>query len=251
MIMSDAMPVQFWLENLNTFNETTTQGMFYKCFCQPWNCDDIIRIQFDPEGLDNFSLNLYDEDDVVLQSIPFVNTIGTVYTVSFSPSTYDLCDDTISLKILRGSTIIYKSDCLRIKANWKETVLITYSSNRNFAGIKYSQVTPDPEFYLRIPAVFYHPRHPQEMEVIELSNSQSIQLNAQIKAQRWLKVKDMPPYMHRKTIQVLMHQFVEIDNEEWVKGENYEEIPSNNPRWPLYKATCWLTEKDYILRSVL
>lgn len=251
MVISDALPVQFWSVLTDTYNERNYDGMHRKCFCAPWQADDIIRIQVDFEFLDALYLKIYDADDTLIQTLSFTNTVGTVYTVSFSPSTYNITDEQIRLSIFRGTTEIFKSDCLEVMSDADETVLIEYSSNRNLASINYSDVSPDPEFYLRIPAIFYHEKHPQEREVIELSNSRAVQLNAQVKAQRLLKVKDMPPYMHRKLILVLMHQFVTIDLQEWVKEEEYEEILSSNPRWPLYKAQCWLTEKDYIMRSVL
>lgn len=251
MVVSDAIPVQFWPVDSDTFNETDPDGLFRKCFCAPWESADIIRIQIDFDIIDALYLKIYDDQDVVLQTLPFVNTIDTVYTVSFAPSTYALYDDQIRLSIFRGTNELFKSDCLHVKSEWKETQLITYSSNRNFASIDYSQVSPDPEFYLRIPSVFFQERFPQEREVIELSNSRSIQLNAQVKAQRLLKVKDMPAYMHRKLLLVLSHQFVTIGNQDWVKEEDYELVPSSNPRWPLQKAQVWLSEKDYIMRSVL
>lgn len=251
MVISDALPVQFWSVLTDTYNERNYEGLHRRCFCAPWQADDIIRLQFDFSITDAFYLKVYDADDTIIQTLPFVNTIGTVYTISFSPSTYNITDEQIRLSIFRGTNELFKSDCLDIKPIQDETVLFTYSSNRNFASINYSSVSPDPEFYYRIPAIFYHEKHPQEKEVIELSNSKSIQLNAQIKVQRLLKVKDMPPYMHRKTILVLMHQFVTADLIDWVKEEDYEEIQSSNPRWPLNKAQCWLTEKDYIMRSVL
>jgi hypothetical protein len=250
VVISDALPVQFWSVDTDTYNEKDLQGVFKRCFCHPWNCDDIIKLQVDFEILDAIVLKIFDEDGVELQSIPFTNTIDTVYSVSFSPSTYDLCDDLIQLKIYRGSTALYKSDCLDIKPDHDETVEITYSNNRNFASINYSLVTPDPEFKIRIPACFVHERFPEEDEVIELSNSRSIQLNAQVKAQRLLEVKSVPYYMHRKLKLILKHQFITIDFQDWVKSDPYEEGQSNR-RNVLRQATVWLTEKDYIIRNVL
>lgn len=250
MVISDALPVQFWSVDTDTYNEKNLQGVFKRCFCHPWNCDDIIKLQVDFEILDAIILKIFDEDGIELQSIPFTNTIDTVYSVSFSPSTYDMCDDIIQLKIFRGSTALYKSDCLDIKASHGETIEITYSNDRNFASLNYSVVTPDPEFSIRIPACFVHERFPEEDEVIELSNSRSIQLNAQVKAQRLLEIKAMPYYMHRKLKLILKHQFVTIDFQEWVKADPYEEGQSNR-RNVLRQATVWLTEKDYIIRNVL
>lgn len=251
MTISDALPVQFWSVLTDTYNEKEVDGVFKKCFCAPWNCSDLIKIQFDFGAIDAYYLKLIDTNGSVLHSISFSLTTGTVYTASFSPTTYSLCDDTISLSIYRNSTELYKSDCLHIKSDWNETVLIYYSNNRNFAGLNYSAVSPDPEFSIRIPGVFFEERFPEEDEVLELSNSRSIQLNAQVKAQRFLKVGSMPDYMHRKLKLILKHQFVEIDNQDWVKGgeDAYELLQMGKNS--LRQARVWLTEKDYILRNVL
>lgn len=143
-----------------------------------------------------------------------------------------------------------KSDCLSVKTIQDETVLITYSDNKNFAGLQYSAISPDPEFNIRIPSTFFHERFPEESEVIELSNSRSIQLNAQVKAQRKLEIGPMPYYMHRKLKLILKHQFVEIDSQDWVQSEAYE-LTEGNRRSPLKQAVVWLDEKDYILRNIL
>lgn len=250
MVISDALPVQFWPTASETYNEKEPQGVFRKCFCQPWNCTDTIRIQVDFEIIDALSLKILDDEGTILQSINFTNTIDTVYTAAFSPSDYGYCDNYLQLKIYRGANELYKSDCLHVKNSHDETVLITYSDNKNFASLNYSLVTPDPEFYIRVPAVFYHERFPEESEVIELSNSRSIQLNGQVKAQRQLETGLMPYYMHRKLKLILKHQFVEIDNQDWVQSEAYELIESSR-RNAMRRAFVWLDEKDYIMRNVL
>lgn len=250
MVISDALPVQFWSVLTDTYNEKEPQGVFRKCFCHPWQCDDIIKIQVDFEILDAIILKIYDDDGILLQSLPFTNTIDTVYSVSFSPSTYNICEQEIQLKIFRGSNELYKSDCLNISASHPETVEITYSNDRNFASLNYTLVTPDPEFSIRVPATFFHERFPEENEVIQLSNSRFIQLNSQVMAQRLLELAPMPYYMHRKLKLILKHQFVTIDFQDWVQSENYELVESNR-RNPLKQAKVWLNEKDYILRNVL
>lgn len=200
--------------------------------------------------IDALSLKILDDEETILQSINFTNTIDTVYTAAFSPSDYGYCDDYLQLKIYRGANELYRSDCLHVKNSHDETVLITYSDNKNFASLNYSLVTPDPEFHIRIPATFFHERFPEESEVIELSNSRSIQLNGQVKAQRKLEIGPMPYYMHRKLKLILKHQFVEIDSQDWVQSEAYEIIESNR-RFSNKQATVWLDEKDFIMRNVL
>jgi hypothetical protein len=253
MVKSDALPIQFWSVLTDTFNEKQNPGIYNKCFCLPWESEDPIKDQFDFGTADSYFLRVYDEDLMLLQTLPYTNTIGTVYSISFTPFDYDITDQKIRLRLYRNQTELFKSDCIHVKPEWEETVLVEYSSSRNFASINYTQVSPDPEFYLRIPAIFFQERFPEEGEVIELSNNRSIQLNAQIKAQRLLRIKDMPAYMHRKLKLVLIHQNITIDSQDWVKegGQEYELVTSSNPRWPMQKAQVWLTEKDYIIRNVL
>lgn len=250
MVISDALPVQFWPSTISTYNETEPEGVFYKCFCHPWQSDDLIVIQVDFGIIDAILLKIYDDEDGLLQTIALTNTIGTVYTTTFAPSTYNILDEQIRLKIFRGANELFKSDCLNVKQEWDETLLITYSNARNFASLNYSNVSPDPEFYIRIPAVFNEERFPEEDEVLELSNSQAVQLNSQVKAQRELSIGPMPFYMHRKLKLILKHQFVEIAGQSWVKEEEYE-MKAGNKRNLLRQASCWLTEKDYIIRNVL
>lgn len=242
--------MQFWPSTADTYNEKDVQGVFRKCWCHPWNCSDTIKIQVDFDIIYALSLKIYDSEGSLLQSINFTNTIGTVYTASFMPNDYSICDEEIQLKIFLGANEIFKSDCLHVKSSWDETVEITYSDNKNFASLNYSNVTPDPEFTIRIPACFFHERFPEENESIQLSNSRWIQLNAQVTAQRLLEIQPMPYYMHRKLKLILKHQFVTIDSQDWVQSENYEIVESNR-RSPLKKGTVWLNEKDYILRNVL
>lgn len=250
MVTSDALPIQFWPVTIDTYNETVPEGAFRKCFCLPWQSDQPIVNQFDFGIIDALLINIYDSDGVLIDSLPMTNTVGTVYSNSFYPSVYSLYDDQIQLKIFRGANEIFKSDCIHCKAEWEETLLITYSNARNFASLNYSNVSPDPEFYIRVPAVFNEERFPEEDEVLELSNSQAVQLNSQVKAQRELSIGPMPFYMHRKLKLILKHQFVEIAGQSWVKEEEYE-MKAGNKRNLLRQASCWLTEKDYIIRNVL
>lgn len=44
--ISNALPVQFWDESEETFNEEEVCGVQQICWCLPWNCDDEIPFQF-------------------------------------------------------------------------------------------------------------------------------------------------------------------------------------------------------------
>lgn len=191
----------------------------------------------------DFTYNVHIEG--VFDRIELVASRNGAGALNFGVSTASLRP-----RILSEANNVAKSDCLNIKTDQDETVLITYSDNKNYAGLNYSLVSPDPEFNIRVPATFFHERFPEESEVIELSNSRSIQLNAQVKAQRQLEIGPLPYYMHRKLKLILKHQFVTIDDQDWVQSEQYE-ITEGSRRSPHKQAKVWLTEKDYIIRNVL
>lgn len=392
MTFSDAIPIQFWLIDCDTYNEEERYGQYQRCFCAPWECDDEIKIQFQDEDDQNFSLLIYDEDDSLLDSIPITETSDGVYLTSFTPSdnTPGICDKKVQLEIRKeagsqgvtlpelntytntggtgdpwslganpsiattfgGTTseglivdfafiagveytiivnftntantvgifsigvtdssnvvqfsqntpgansganesnplvftattdttririgltfsgasntttinsvsatrsvgtpeVVAKSDCLNIKESHEGTVLITYSNFRNYAGIINNNGSPDLTFYLRIPAVFNEERYPETDEPMQLSNNRIISLNSQVKKQRLLETDQMPNYMHLKVKEVLKHQFVTIEEVDYVKEEPYEQVENANKRWPMRRYTCWLTEKEYVVRNIL
>lgn len=408
MTFSDALPVQFWDADCDTFNEKEVDGIFNKCFCAPWEAADEITTQFkDTPGqtrtlliLNSIGEDLYEQD--------FTEVVSGIYQLSFIPESIGIIDDQINLNIVTkdsiqriiapslwtndtkggtgstwdskgasnffestlssadspyiyvyqpavvpsgesivvtlnvlldvpgagfpnalisinafladgsgnsvstietvdqstysslgsytqrevitvndgstssrlylvvvvppgisgsaslsitidvgeilyipASSILKKSDCLSIKETQEETVLINYHNNRIFSSLNSAVGTPDPEFNLRIPAIFFRERFPKTFEVIKLSNSRNIQTMAEIEFQRLLQVKNMPAYMHLKTQLALSFQNVTIDGFEWVARENYEPVDSTNPRWPMNKAQIWLNRKDYIVRNIL
>lgn len=396
--ISDANPVQFWQNDCETWNESTPEGMHHYCFCQPFQCDDEIKLQFSDIDDTDYALLIENSDGDQLSLMPFLretlipvppmqdlgdwingddagteiwNVVGspslgamvtsenskylkgdfesvvgidysftynftldvpggsnaiafTVYlldadenvldsqvsspyttdgvktatvslspsangayiavkarvvlgdmnslvmnsftndsvpglsptrTISFTPSDLGICDEQIILKIVNTDTTpnstVYKSDCLSIKTTHRETVLINYSNHRNFAGLEYSDTSPDPSYNLRIPAVFNEQRLPQEGEDLQLSSNRMIQLNAQTKVQNLLYTGRMPNYMHLKMVLVLQHQFLYIKGQYWVKGSEVYERIDGNRRDPFRKYNIWLTMKDYVARNIL
>ena len=141
------------------------------------------------------------------------------------------------------------TDCIHLSESHSCTKLIEYYNARNFAGLIYEDQSPDITFYARFPIVFFHEREVEEDESIELPNS-VLSLNTQTKTQRQLSTSLMPHYMHRKLLLVLQHQNVIIDGKTWVKEDPYERLDSDR-RWPLRKATCWLTDKNSVQRNIL
>jgi hypothetical protein len=74
---SDALPVQFWLNDCPTYNETTPEGVHYKCFCHPWSCDDELKVQFTDDDVDqDYTLLIKNSESEIISSIPFYKDIN-------------------------------------------------------------------------------------------------------------------------------------------------------------------------------
>jgi hypothetical protein len=396
MIFSDALPVQFWLSDCNTYNETVPKGVHEQCFCAPWQCDDEIRIQFQegisPDG--DYFLGIKNADGDYLTALPFTEIESGIHSLNFSPETEDICDEVIALEVLNsddvtlcpspsqwqddpaitiafdskgvstfhetmgngfkvaymdlvvpvGATVrmqvsvtitgipalgsvevkIYltngsaasssdtdsmaimttdgtfteelvvtrtgstssrlyirldhfnaasgldtditvpvsapvyinpdatplaKSDCLQIATTQDETHLIEYSNERNFAGLNYTDISPDAAFNIRVPSRFFHEEFPEEDEAMELTSS-VITTSSQLKSQKLLEVKHVPYYFHKKLQLILKHQTLTINDIAYKKEEKYQ-INQGNKRWPLKSATCLLTEKNSVMRNIL
>lgn len=171
-----------------------------------------------------------------------------------SGSNVDITVTSLVITVLQttGTTqVLAKSDCLSIKETQKGTLLLTASNARNYAGIVNNNGSPELTFYLRIPAVFNEERFPEEEEPLQLSNNRIISLNSQVKAQKLLETDQMPFYMHRKMKLFLKNQFLSIEDKNYIQEEPYEEVENSNKRWPMRRYTCWLTEKEYVIRNIL
>jgi hypothetical protein len=263
MTFSDAQPVQFWPLECNTYNQQESDGVHHKCFCQPWQCDDEIKIQFtessdsSPDIPDEFELSIKNESGSELLTLPFdVADIGTrfVYSLSLISSELspEICNELIQFVVINttSGTPVYQSDCQDIRTEHKNTILINYRNHRNVFGLVYDEsFSPDIDFNLRIPAIFFHQRFPKEEEVMQLSSS-LVSQNSVIRKQRLMDIDYVPYYFHEKINLILQHQFISIFNREWVTQEAYE-IPEGDRRWPVKKGKIYLTEKDFVMRNVL
>jgi hypothetical protein len=142
-----------------------------------------------------------------------------------------------------------KTDCLDIKESHACTELFEYSNQRDFAGLAYSEISPNSTFYLRIPCRFFHERFPEEDEAMELLNTNLV-TSSQIKTQRLLEIPHVPYYFHKKIQLVLKHRSVYNNDTRWVKEEKYE-ILEGRKDWPLKAATCYLTQHNSVQRNIL
>jgi hypothetical protein len=173
--------------------------------------------------------------------------------VVFTPSDYSICNQEIRLKIIKDGSpdeeIAY-SDLLSIRTEHPCTLAIDYTNNKDFYGITYQEVSPQPIFRLRIPAIFFEEDNPAEQEDHELSSGEIVRLYSKLEQRRKLDIGFLPNYLHRKVQLVLMHDVVSIDGKEWIRREAYERIEGNK-RYPLKRASVWLHDKNYIKENQL
>lgn len=71
MILSNALPIQFWINGQQTFNEDVVGfPIIHKCFTQEFKCDDNIKIQIQDTSGQKYFLSLIDKDSVVAVVLP-------------------------------------------------------------------------------------------------------------------------------------------------------------------------------------
>lgn len=252
MIISDALPVQFWLSDCGTYNDTDTDGIHSKCWYQPWECDDQINVEFQDEEGEVFSLIAKDVDGNELFEIPFNEVNDGFYTTSFIPQDESICDKVIRLYIFRGSSPqleVAKSDFLDVRTTQRSTNLIQFSNTENYAGLNYSNGSPDVINFIRIPSRFFHEKIDETDEIMELTSSIVI-TGSTTKKQKTMEIQPMPYYMHQKLVLILKHGYVEIGNSIWIKSDKYE-INEGRNDWPLKSAKVILTKRNSVIRNVL
>jgi hypothetical protein len=256
MVYSDAQPVQFWPIECETYNENVHDGVFHKCFCQPWNCADQIVIQLSGDEPPRFlALIIRDEEDAILLNTAFSTDTSLLddgivtYNISFVPTDIGICDKKVRFFVydVTLEEDIAHSDCQYISSSTPDTIIAQYYNHLNVFGLYYAEETP--KFNLRIPAIFFHQRFPEEDEVMELT-SELVTLNGSMRRQRLLDTDYLPYYFHEKIKLMLKHQFVTIYNKFWTKQESYD-IQEGNRMHPERKAKCWISEQEYMQRSVL
>lgn len=73
LLISPAAPIEFWPTNCNSFNENEICGVFPRCYCVPWECDDEIKIPaVDYTSDDLYSLAILDSDGNETDRVEFV-----------------------------------------------------------------------------------------------------------------------------------------------------------------------------------
>jgi hypothetical protein len=255
MVYSDAQPVQFWPVECETYNEHSPDGVFYKCYQHQWQNSDELVFQFTDDVLtpEDYEIVAVTQADVQIAVAPFVATVMTDRVVYFATlqADEDGFSNTLVYFVIRfvGGSNIAKSDGHNFVSAVGDSILMTYYNHINVFGLIYEDASPDLQFKLRIPAIFYHQRFPEEDEVMELT-SELVTLNGSMRRQRLLDTDYLPYYIHEKIKLALKHQFVLIYNKFWTKQESYD-IQDGNRMHPEKKAKCWMSETEYMQRSVL
>lgn len=131
MTISDATPIQFWINGEETFNQANPIcGLTNACFCQPFNCGDEIKIQFQDEESATFFLLVLNSDEEAIHNVEFEEVSPGVYQISFIA-----CENSISGRV---SLIIYSGEPNTIIPldEWVNT----YASNPlNVSGDEFSE----------------------------------------------------------------------------------------------------------------
>lgn len=105
LTISDSIPIQFWLNGEETFNEKEVCGMTKQdCFCQIFNCDDEIKIQFRANENLGFELVSYDINETELARYEFEEISPGYYQTTFTNDTSP-CDVRVKYVIEQVSTL--------------------------------------------------------------------------------------------------------------------------------------------------
>lgn len=145
--------------------------------------------------------------------------------------------------------IAAQSDCIELRNNHQCTKLIQYTNAQDFDGIAYENVSPQPVFYLRIPANWVDQQNPQTQEDLELSNGEIVTVRQTIQKKKELAIGFLPDYMHYKIQSILMHDTVIIDGKQWKRRDEYE--ASKVKDYPLKKGSVLLTIYNSVLKNTI
>lgn len=144
MTFSDAQPVQFWLADCATYNEKEVCGVYASCFCQPFQCDDEIKVQFQDDSNDTFILQVLDDSENILFQDYFTQ-INDIQSYSLTPSetSPDLCDTKIQLRIAIEPTIQEWEFPVSMQGWQNESAGSAWAWNSAYSGSVKTTITGD------------------------------------------------------------------------------------------------------------
>lgn len=95
MAISSSLPIQFWVNGEETFNEKDVCGITPICWCQPINCDDDIKIAVPSES--EVTLIIY-KNDVLFQYKSFNETSTGIWETDLNfNNDFGVCDGQFKL----------------------------------------------------------------------------------------------------------------------------------------------------------
>lgn len=270
IILSDALPIQFWPYNSQTYNEQQFAFVDKVSFYQQFGITDSVKLQFiDTDASKEYVLLIVDLDNNLIVPVAFNHT-SDYRQLSFLSNALDtpIIDQCVRLYIaeqvdsfditfdytFKDFTILYKSDPINFSSDivfnssWG-TKLIGYKSTKNFAGIRYPN--DDTYFYFRIPCQFFRQRPKISQESLALSGNQIINTSITKGLQQLMKTIYMPDYQHNKLQLILQHAAagtVLIDGKVWAFEEGYE-LTIPDEKSPMQMAKVWLSDSNYSIRN--
>jgi hypothetical protein len=178
--------------------------------------------------------------------IHFVNNVFTELPINLSISSIE-----VVLSPATSPEVLSRSDFMEVAETQRDTRIVRYTNEGEFAGIPYDLLDPKPEFNIRLLSRFYKERNPQEEETESNSDGTIVKLSSEFKTQRRLELDPLPMYMHKKIVLALQHNSVNIENLQWVKEEGYD-LDEINSKYPHEAAQVWLTlsEDNYTTNTV-
>ncbi len=199
-----------------------------------------------------------DVNQFTILTSPANEITGTHHDLDFTALSLSetFCDQYVRFYIQQNGTDSHKSDLIKFNSSIAlnqgyGTVLISYKSTKNFAGIVYPN--DGNYFNIRIPARFFQARNKGTETSIELSNSKVINTSSSLKKQVLFSTILLPDYLHDIIELALAHSVsgsVNIDGYEWTKEEGYERnLP--DAKCPKQSGKVWLTRKNQVVRNII
>lgn len=202
-----------------------------------------IGVRIESEGAGSYTF-IGSLDDIT-GTVTVPETPATYYlnSIEFTLSDLDLCNKYLTFEVREvvSDDLGFYTDPIDVKTLHRNTRLIYYTNNRNFAGIVYDD--NEPVFAYRVLSKFFEPRFQQEDESEPDAEGNIDKLSGTVKEQKLLEVELLPPPELRKLTLIFKHNSVWIENEAWV-GEEPFEIDKLEDRAGLFNGSIWLTKKD-------
>ena len=242
MIISDALPVQWYPSAIPTYNEKVEAGIEAIPFIQKFNREDTFSIQLLHNAGVVITLDILGQNEAVLYTVAITEVSAGVYFRSFIFEDVGILDAYVYARIVIAAVIISRTDQMEVRASHSESRWIAYTNSSDFAFIDYSGAPPT--FGIRVVSKFYEERNPEENESEDLGDGSIEKLSGSIKIQRLLEMESLPPHMHRKIKLIMKHNSIFLDNVSWVSEDGYEIGKPLSKSYPFYLATCLLTMKD-------